>query len=57
MKRNYKCSNGHVFEIKYERLVDVEGERKCPECGLTASVVFEKTPIHFHSTGFTKRVR
>jgi putative FmdB family regulatory protein len=46
----YKCENGHVFEV-IQKMSD-EPLRECQECGATASRVFTPPAIHFKGSGF-----
>ena len=46
----YKCDNGHVFEV-IQRMSD-EPLRECQECGAPASRVLTPPAIHFKGSGF-----
>ncbi|HEU4707072.1 MAG TPA: FmdB family zinc ribbon protein [Solirubrobacterales bacterium] len=46
----YKCENGHVFEV-IQKMAD-EPLRECQECGAPASRVFTPPAIHFKGSGF-----
>jgi putative FmdB family regulatory protein len=46
----YKCENGHVFEV-IQRMAD-EPLRECQECGARASRVLTPPAIHFKGSGF-----
>ncbi|HET8813345.1 MAG TPA: FmdB family zinc ribbon protein [Solirubrobacterales bacterium] len=46
----YKCDNGHVFEV-IQRMTD-EPLRECEECGAHASRVLTPPAIHFKGSGF-----
>ncbi|HST70022.1 MAG TPA: FmdB family zinc ribbon protein [Solirubrobacterales bacterium] len=46
----YKCENGHVFEV-IQKMSD-EPLRECQECGAPASRVFTPPAIHFKGSGF-----
>jgi putative FmdB family regulatory protein len=46
----YKCENGHVFEV-IQRMTD-EPLRECEECAAPASRVFTPPAIHFKGSGF-----
>ncbi|HEX8050719.1 MAG TPA: FmdB family zinc ribbon protein [Solirubrobacterales bacterium] len=46
----YKCENGHVFEV-IQKMSD-EPLRECEECGAPASRVFTPPAIHFKGSGF-----
>jgi putative FmdB family regulatory protein len=46
----YKCENGHVFEV-IQKMAD-EPLRECEECGAPASRVFTPPAIHFKGSGF-----
>jgi len=46
----YKCENGHVFEV-IQKMTD-EPLRECEECGASASRVLTPPAIHFKGSGF-----
>jgi len=46
----YKCENGHLFEV-IQRMTD-EPLRECEECGAPASRVLSAPAIHFKGSGF-----
>lgn len=46
----YKCDNGHVFEV-IQKMSD-EPLRECEECGAPASRVLTPPAIHFKGSGF-----
>jgi putative FmdB family regulatory protein len=46
----YKCDNGHVFEV-IQKMSD-EPLRECEECGAPATRVFTPPAIHFKGSGF-----
>lgn len=46
----YKCENGHVFEV-IQKMSD-EPLRECEECGAPASRVLTPPAIHFKGSGF-----
>jgi putative FmdB family regulatory protein len=46
----YKCENGHVFEV-IQKMAD-EPLRECEECGAPASRVLTPPAIHFKGSGF-----
>lgn len=46
----YKCDNGHVFEV-IQKMTD-EPLRECEECGAPASRVLTPPAIHFKGSGF-----
>jgi putative FmdB family regulatory protein len=46
----YKCDNGHVFEV-IQKMTD-EPLRECQECGAPASRVLTPPAIHFKGSGF-----
>jgi putative FmdB family regulatory protein len=46
----YKCENGHVFEV-IQKMSD-DPLRECQECGAPASRVFTPPAIHFKGSGF-----
>jgi putative FmdB family regulatory protein len=46
----YKCENGHVFDV-IQRMSD-EPLRECEECGAPASRVLTPPAIHFKGSGF-----
>ncbi len=46
----YKCDNGHVFEV-IQKMSD-EPLRECEECGAHASRVLTPPAIHFKGSGF-----
>jgi putative FmdB family regulatory protein len=46
----YKCENGHVFEV-IQRMTD-EPLTECEECGAAASRVLTPPAIHFKGSGF-----
>src|SRR5215217_7540269 len=46
----YKCENGHVFEV-IQKMSD-EPLRECQECGAPASRVLTPPAIHFKGSGF-----
>jgi putative FmdB family regulatory protein len=46
----YKCDNGHVFEV-IQKMSD-EPLRECQECGAPAARVLTPPAIHFKGSGF-----
>jgi putative FmdB family regulatory protein len=46
----YKCENGHVFEV-IQKMSD-EPLHECEECGAPASRVLTPPAIHFKGSGF-----
>lgn len=46
----YKCENGHVFEV-IQKMTD-EPLHECEECGAPASRVLTPPAIHFKGSGF-----
>jgi putative FmdB family regulatory protein len=46
----YKCDNGHVFDV-IQRMTD-EPLTKCEECGAPAARVLTPPAIHFKGSGF-----
>lgn len=46
----YKCENGHVFEV-IQRMTD-ESLTECQECGAPAVRVLSAPAIHFKGSGF-----
>ena len=46
----YKCENGHVFDV-IQKMTD-EPLRECQECGASASRVLSAPAIHFKGSGF-----
>jgi putative FmdB family regulatory protein len=46
----YKCDNGHVFEVIQK--MSEEPLRECQECGAPASRVLTPPAIHFKGSGF-----
>ena len=46
----YKCENGHVFDV-IQKMSD-EPLRECQECGAPASRVLTPPAIHFKGSGF-----
>src|SRR3954467_7663039 len=46
----YKCDNGHVFEV-IQKMAD-EPLSKCEECGAPAARVLTAPAIHFKGSGF-----
>jgi putative FmdB family regulatory protein len=46
----YKCENGHVFEV-IQRMTD-EPLHECEECGAPAARVLTPPAIHFKGSGF-----
>ena len=46
----YKCENGHVFDV-IQRMTD-EPLTKCEECGAPAARVLTPPAIHFKGSGF-----
>jgi putative FmdB family regulatory protein len=46
----YKCENGHVFDV-IQRMAD-EPLRECQECGAAAARVLTPPAIHFKGSGF-----
>jgi putative FmdB family regulatory protein len=46
----YKCENGHVFDV-IQKMSD-EPLRECEECGAPASRVLTPPAIHFKGSGF-----
>lgn len=52
--KQYKCKNGHIFDIKYDGISQVEHEAKCPECGETGTVIMEPTTTILRGPDFTQ---
>ena len=46
----YKCANGHVFDV-IQRMSD-EPLSECQECGAPAERVLHPVAIHFKGSGF-----
>ncbi|HMI80351.1 MAG TPA: FmdB family zinc ribbon protein [Solirubrobacterales bacterium] len=46
----YKCENGHVFEV-IQKMTD-EPLHECEECGAPAARVLTPPAIHFKGSGF-----
>jgi putative FmdB family regulatory protein len=46
----YKCENGHVFDV-IQKMID-EPLTKCEECGAPAVRVLSAPAIHFKGSGF-----
>ncbi len=46
----YKCANGHVFDVIQKMSDDPLGE--CQECGAAAERVLHPVAIHFKGSGF-----
>jgi putative FmdB family regulatory protein len=46
----YKCANGHVFDV-IQRMSD-EALTECQECGAPAERVLHPVAIHFKGSGF-----
>ncbi len=46
----YKCENGHVFDV-IQKMAD-EPLRECQECGAPAARVLSAPAIHFKGSGF-----
>jgi putative FmdB family regulatory protein len=46
----YKCDNGHVFEV-IQKMTD-EPLTRCEECGAPAARVLTPPAIHFKGSGF-----
>lgn len=46
----YKCENGHVFDVM-QRMTD-EPLTECSECGAPASRVLHPVAVHFKGSGF-----
>ena len=46
----YKCDNGHVFEVM-QRMSD-DPLTECTECGAPVQRVFHPVAIHFKGSGF-----
>lgn len=47
----YKCPNGHVFEI-FKRIADPQPDN-CPVCGASpVETVLYPVPVHFRGSGF-----
>jgi putative FmdB family regulatory protein len=46
----YKCANGHVFDV-IQKMAD-EPLRECQECGAAAERVLHPVAIHFKGSGF-----
>ncbi len=46
----YKCENGHVFDV-IQRMTD-EALTECQECGAPAQRVLHSPAIHFKGSGF-----
>ncbi len=46
----YKCTNGHVFDV-IQRMAD-EALTECQECGAPAERVLHPVAVHFKGSGF-----
>src|SRR3954471_3921408 len=46
----YKCDNGHVFEVM-QKMTD-DPVKKCPECKAKVQRVFHPVAVHFKGKGF-----
>jgi putative FmdB family regulatory protein len=46
----YKCSNGHVFDV-IQRMAD-DPLTECQECGAPAERVLHPVAVHFKGSGF-----
>jgi putative FmdB family regulatory protein len=46
----YKCSNGHVFDV-IQKMSD-EALTECQECGAPAERVLHPVAVHFKGSGF-----
>ena len=46
----YKCENGHVFDVM-QRMAD-EPLTECQECGAPAARVLHSPAVHFKGSGF-----
>jgi putative FmdB family regulatory protein len=46
----YKCANGHVFEV-FQNMSD-DPLTKCEECGAPVERVFHPVAVHFKGSGF-----
>jgi putative FmdB family regulatory protein len=46
----YKCDNGHTFEVM-QRMTD-DALTECTECGAPVQRVFHPVAIHFKGSGF-----
>jgi putative FmdB family regulatory protein len=46
----YKCENGHVFDV-IQRITD-ESLTECEECGAPAARVLYPVAVHFKGSGF-----
>jgi putative FmdB family regulatory protein len=46
----YKCANGHVFDV-IQKMAD-DPLTECQECGATAERVLHPVAIHFKGSGF-----
>ena len=46
----YRCSNGHEFEVFQSMSEDPVSE--CPECGAPVERVFRPVAVHFKGSGF-----
>ncbi|MFI5027425.1 MAG: FmdB family zinc ribbon protein [Solirubrobacterales bacterium] len=46
----YKCSNGHVFDV-IQKMSD-ESLTECQECGAQAERVLHPVAVHFKGSGF-----
>lgn len=46
----YKCANGHVFDV-IQKMSD-EALSECQECGAAAQRVLHPVAIHFKGSGF-----
>jgi putative FmdB family regulatory protein len=46
----YKCENGHVFDV-IQKMTD-DPLRECQECGAPAARVLSAPAIHFKGSGF-----
>jgi putative FmdB family regulatory protein len=47
---DYKCANGHEFEVFQNMSEDPVSE--CPECGASVERVFHPVAVHFKGSGF-----
>ena len=46
----YKCTNGHVFDV-IQKMAD-EALTECQECGAAAERVLHPVAVHFKGSGF-----
>jgi putative FmdB family regulatory protein len=46
----YRCSNGHQFEV-FQAMAD-DPVSECPECGAAVERLFHPVAVHFKGSGF-----